>query len=168
MHQRRMGCRGRDPQYLTYRGRPVLTTNILTSVLFFSLQRNFWIPQVAVIFICNASSVQFWHVRMHHITPFWDEKFINFLGRGTAPPQTPPPRHLRRLEFSRLWHSTCDPPNVLVALTPMRMGDRDITTRVKTAVSPKLQTSLLCVKIRCWMHSSASHFIGIYTQQQHA
>jgi len=26
--------------------------------------------------------------RMHHITPFWDEKFLNFLGRGTAP-QTP-------------------------------------------------------------------------------
>ena len=35
--QRRRGCRGRDPQYLTCRGRPVLTTpNILTSVLFFS------------------------------------------------------------------------------------------------------------------------------------
>ena len=30
------------PQYLTCRGRPVLTTpNILTSVLFFTLQRNF-------------------------------------------------------------------------------------------------------------------------------
>jgi len=28
--------------------------------------------------------------RMHHITPFCDEKFINFLGRGTALPQTPP------------------------------------------------------------------------------
>ena len=34
--QRRRGCMGRDPQYLTCRGRPVLTTpNILTSVLFF-------------------------------------------------------------------------------------------------------------------------------------
>jgi len=37
--QRRRGCKGRDPppQYLTCRGRPVLTTpsNILTSVLFF-------------------------------------------------------------------------------------------------------------------------------------
>jgi len=32
--------------------------NILTYVLFFPLQRNFWIPQVAVIFICNAPSVQ--------------------------------------------------------------------------------------------------------------
>jgi len=28
--------------------------------------------------------------RMHHITPFRDEKFINFLGRGTAAPQTLP------------------------------------------------------------------------------
>ena len=35
------------PQYLTCTGRPVLTThNILASVLFFSLQRNFKIPQV--------------------------------------------------------------------------------------------------------------------------
>ena len=29
---------------------------------------------------------------MHHITLFWDEKIINILWRGTAPPQTPPPR----------------------------------------------------------------------------
>ena len=48
--QRRRGCRGRDPQYLTCRRRPVLTPspNILTSVLFFSVRRNFRIPQVAV------------------------------------------------------------------------------------------------------------------------
>ena len=26
---------------------------------------------------------------MHHTTSFWDEKFINFLRRGTAPLQTP-------------------------------------------------------------------------------
>jgi len=37
--------------------------------------------------------------RMHHITPFWDEKFINFLGRGTAPPQTHPlAAYIRRLD----------------------------------------------------------------------
>jgi len=95
--------------------------NILTSV--FSLQRNFWIPQVAVIFICNAPSVQFLiqqsmgHVnvknnipRMHHVTPFWDEKFINFLGRGTVPPQTPPSSPPTAPRFSRLRRSTCDPP----------------------------------------------------------
>ena len=29
---------------------------------------------------------------MHHITPFWDEKFIYFPGRA------PPPRHVRRLD----------------------------------------------------------------------
>jgi len=35
------------PQYLTCMGRPVLPThNILASVLFFSLQQNFRIPQV--------------------------------------------------------------------------------------------------------------------------
>ena len=34
-----------------------------------------------------------------HITPFWDEKFINFLGRGTAPPQTHPlAAYIRRLD----------------------------------------------------------------------
>ena len=27
--------------------------------------------------------------RMHHITPLWDEKFVNFLRRGCAPLQTP-------------------------------------------------------------------------------
>jgi len=33
--QRRRGCRGRDPQYLTCRGRPVLTTpNILTFIAY--------------------------------------------------------------------------------------------------------------------------------------
>jgi len=38
---------------------------------------------------------------MHHITPFWDEKCINFLGRGTTAPQTSPPRRsysLRRFD----------------------------------------------------------------------
>jgi len=48
--------------------------------------------------------------RMHHITPFLDEKFINFLERGTAPPQTTLPLPLTAPRFSRLRHSTCDPP----------------------------------------------------------
>jgi len=48
---------------------------------------------------------------MHHITPFWDEKFINFLGRGTTAPQTSPPRRsYTALRFSRLRRSTCDLP----------------------------------------------------------
>ena len=116
----------------------------------FSLLRNFWIPQVAVIFICNAPSVQFliqqlnktafeWQLvyfiiqlqstghmnlknntpRIHHITPFWDEKFINFLERGTAPPQTRTPSPPTVPRFSCLRRSTCDPHNVSVALTPM-------------------------------------------------
>ena len=46
---------------------------------------------------------------MHHITPILDEKFINFLGRGTAPPQTSPPSPLTLPRFSRLRRSTCDP-----------------------------------------------------------
>ena len=55
---------------------------------------------------------------MHHITPFWDEKFINFLRRGTAPPQAPAPRRLRRLD-SRVFGARPATPNVPVALTPM-------------------------------------------------
>jgi len=46
---------------------------------------------------------------MHHITSFWDEKFINFLTRGTALPQTPPPSPPTAPRFSRLRRSTCDP-----------------------------------------------------------
>ena len=56
--------------------------------------------------------------RMHHITPFWGEKFINFLGRGTAPPQTHLLRRLRRLD-SRVFGARPATPNVPVALTPM-------------------------------------------------
>jgi len=59
--------------------------------------------------------------RIHHITPFWEEKFINFLGRGKTPPQTPLPSPPTAPWFSRLRRWTCDPPppNVPVAFTPM-------------------------------------------------
>jgi len=50
---------------------------------------------------------------VHHITPFWDEKIINFLGRGPHPP-----RRLRRLD-SRVFGARPATPNVPVALTPM-------------------------------------------------
>ena len=56
---------------------------------------------------------------MHHITPFLDEKFINFLGRGIAPPQTHPSRRLRRLDSRVFGARPATPPNVPAALTPM-------------------------------------------------
>jgi len=59
--QRRRGCRGRDPPNIWPAG-VVLCWQpppIFSQVFYFSLQRNFWILQVAVIFICNAPSVQF-------------------------------------------------------------------------------------------------------------
>ena len=60
--------------------------------------------------------------RMHHITPFWDEKFINFLGRGIAACQTPVPQppSVAAYGASILASSALDlrPPNVPVALTP--------------------------------------------------
>ena len=71
--QRRRGCRGRDPQYLTCRGRPVVTTpNILTSALFFSLQRN---KLALVKFIIQLQSMRHMNLknntpRIHHISPF--------------------------------------------------------------------------------------------------
>jgi len=82
------------PQYLTCRGRPVLTTpNILASVLFFSIGH---------MNLKNNTH------RMHHITPFWDEKLINFLGRG-SPSTDPTPSPPTAPRFSRLRRSTCDP-----------------------------------------------------------
>ena len=110
--QRRRGCRGRDPPNIWPAG-VVLCWQpppIFSQVFYFSLQRNFWILQVAVIFICNAPSVQFFiqqlnrtafnlltgNFRFLTINSFsgtectishilrW-KKIINFLGRGTAP-----------------------------------------------------------------------------------
>jgi len=56
---------------------------------------------------------------MHHITSFSDEKFINFLGRGTALPRPTP---FAAYGASILASSALDlrPLNVPVALTPMR------------------------------------------------
>ena len=48
--------------------------------------------------------------RMHHITPFLDEKYIHFLGRGTAPPQISPPRRLRLLDFRVFGARPATPP----------------------------------------------------------
>jgi len=95
----------------------VLTTpNILTSVLLFPFSGTSE----------YRKSLSFsWHMnlknntpRMHHITSLWDEKFLNFLGRGTISPQTLP---LAAYGASILASSALDlrPPNVPVALTPM-------------------------------------------------
>ena len=56
--------------------------------------------------------------RMHHMTPFWNKKFINFLGRGITPPRLHPPCRLWRLD-SRFFGARPATPNVPVALTPM-------------------------------------------------
>jgi len=116
-----------------------MTSPIFWRVLFFSLQRNFWIPQVAVILICNAPSVQFliqqlnrtafewqlaylqlpvsnwdtWILRTTHqectISHHFEMKNSNFLGRGA----------------SILASSALDlrPPNVPVAFTPMNIAE---------------------------------------------
>ena len=108
--QRRRGCRGRDPQY------PVLTTpQYFDKCFIFSLQRNFWFVRhkLVLLFIIQLQSMGRMNLknntpRMHHIIPFWDENFINFQRRGTAPPQThPSPPTAPR--FSRLRRSTCQP-----------------------------------------------------------
>jgi len=66
---------------------------------------------------------------MHRITPFSDEKFINFLERDTDPPQTHP---LAAYGASILASSALDlrPANVPVALTPMTV--RNISESLPT------------------------------------
>jgi len=58
-NHRRQRRRGRDHPIFDLQGSSCVDDpqNILTSVLFFSLQRN-WIPQVAVIFICKLQCAQ--------------------------------------------------------------------------------------------------------------
>jgi len=109
---RRQRRRGRDPQYLTGRGRPVLTTPVFWQVFYF-------FPSAELL--DTASRCRF---HLHHITPFWDEKFINFLWRGTAPPQTPPPSPPTAPRFSRLRRSTCDPPMFQWRWRPAAILDR--------------------------------------------
>ena len=78
--QRRRGCRGRDSPIFDLQGSSCVDDpQYLTSVLFFPFSGTSE----------YRKSLPFSSV-MHHITPFRDEKFINFLGRGTAPPQTHP------------------------------------------------------------------------------
>jgi len=68
--------------------------NILTSVLFF--------------FFMGHMNLKNNTPRMHHITPFWDEKIQKFSGKGHSPrDSTPLPPTAPR--FSRLRRSTCDP-----------------------------------------------------------
>ena len=106
--QRRRGCRGRDSPIFDLQGLSCVDNpQYLTSVLFFPFSGTSE----------YRKSLPFSSV-MHHITPFRDEKFINFLGRGTAPPQTRPSRRLRRLD-SRVFGARPATPNVPVALTPM-------------------------------------------------
>jgi len=115
--QRRRGCRGRDPpQYLTRRG---LWRHGFAS-LYRSFGTNWYFYKVYHTTIQSMGHMNLKNntPRMHHITPFWDEKFVNFLERGTAPPQTTPPRRIRRLD-SRVFGARPATPNVPVALTPM-------------------------------------------------
>ena len=72
---------------------------------------------------------------MHHITPFSDEKFINFLGRGTQP--LPRPTPLAAYAASILASSALDlrpPPNVPVALTPMSVAVSCLYRVLKTCL----------------------------------
>ena len=80
--QRRRGCKGRDPQIFDLQ----TTTQYFEKCFIFSLQRSFWIPQVAVIFICTIS----------HTILRW--KIHKFSGKGHSLSPDPPPRRLRRLD----------------------------------------------------------------------
>ena len=104
---RRRGCRGLDPQYFD------------KYFIFF--------PSAELL---NTASRCHFHLQCAQCTG--DAKFINLLGRGTAPPR-PHPSPPTAPQFSRLRRSTCDPRNVPVELTPMgdirteRQTDRQYT-----------------------------------------
>jgi len=89
--QRRTGCRGRNPPIFDLQGSSCVDDPPIFSQVFyfFSVQRNFWIPQVAVIFICNAPSVQFliqqlnktalgWQRMWHRLTRISTVLCLNF------------------------------------------------------------------------------------------
>jgi len=102
--QRRRGYRGRDPpQYLTRRG---LWRHGFAS-LYRSFGTNWYFYKVYHTTIQSMGHMNLKNntPRMHHITPFWDEKFVNFL-KGSPDPTPSPPTAPR---FSRLRRSTCDP-----------------------------------------------------------
>ena len=95
--QRRRGCRGRDPQYLTCRSRTVLTTPpVCWQVFYFfpfsgTSEYRKSLSFSSIKFIIQLQSMGHMNLknntpRMHHIAPFWDEKFMNFLGRGCQNP----------------------------------------------------------------------------------
>ena len=134
-----MGCRGRDHPifcqvfyFFPFSG----TSEYRKSLSFSSAMCPLWRHGFASLYRSLGTNWYFYQVyhtttihgthmnlnnnapRMHHITPFWDEKFINLLGRGTAPPRTP---HLAAYGALILASSALDlrPPNVPVALTPM-------------------------------------------------
>jgi len=106
------------PQYFTCRGRPVLTTPPIFWQVFYFFPFSGTSEYRKSLSFSWDMNLKNTTPRMHHITPFWNKKFVNFLGRGTAPPQTP---HLGAYGASILASSALDlrPLNVPVALTPM-------------------------------------------------
>jgi len=91
------------PQYLTCRGRPVLTTPppIFSQVFYF-------FPSAELL---NTAS----RCHFHHTILRW--KIHKFSGKGHSPSPGPTPRRLRRLD-SRVFGARPATPNVPVALTP--------------------------------------------------
>ena len=127
--QRRRGCKGRDPQIF----------DLQTTTQYFDKCFIFF-PSAELL---NTASRC--HFHLHHITPFWDEKFINFLGRGTASPQTQP---LAAYGALILASSALDlrPPNVPVALTPLNAGSATFPADVYEA---ELTTLRLVMTLHC-------------------
>jgi len=99
--QRRRGCRGRDLPIFDLHGSSCVDE---PPPIFWLVFYFFPFIGTSIKFIIQLQSMGHMNLknntpRMHHITPFWEEKFINFLRKGTSvPPQTPPPRRLRRLD----------------------------------------------------------------------
>ena len=115
--QRRRGCRGRDPQYLTCRGRPVLTTPqyfdkcfifFPSAELLNTANRCHFHLQCAQCTVFNSRILKITHPECT-ISHHFEMKNSSIFWEGAQPLPRPHPSPPTAPRFSRLRRSTCDP-----------------------------------------------------------
>ena len=94
--------------------------------------------------------------RMHHITPFWDEKF-KFSGKGHNPSPYPPPSPPTEPRFSRLRRSTCDPPIFQCRWRPWL----DCTVIVAVCCSTSVEWTFPTTYVEHW-NCTSSHALRLW------
>jgi len=111
--QRRRGCRGHDPPPIF----DLQGSSCVDDPQYFDKTVFYFFPfsGTSIKFIIQLQSIGHTNVkkntpRMQHITPFSDEKFVKFSGKGHSRPPDPIPSPPTAPRFSRLGRSACDPP----------------------------------------------------------